>query len=64
MEEAGIKVSLADAADEVILAVDSTKLNRRSQIRSLEWDTIDVLVTELSPDDARLSPFHDHVRII
>jgi DeoR family fructose operon transcriptional repressor len=64
MEEAGVKVSLADAADEVVLAVDSTKLNRRSHIRSLDWDAIDVLVTELAPDDPRLAPFRDRVRVI
>ena len=64
MEEAGIKVSFAEAADEVVLAADSTKLHRRSHIRSLDWDTIDVLVTELSPEDLRLRQFHEHVRII
>jgi DeoR family fructose operon transcriptional repressor len=57
IEEAEVKRVLAGAADEVVLAVDSSKLDRRSVAVSLDWDAVDVLVTELSPRDARLKPY-------
>lgn len=57
MEEAEVKRALAAAAEEVVLAVDASKLSRRAVAVGLEWDRIDVLVTELDPTDPRLSAY-------
>lgn len=57
MEEAEVKRALAAAADEVVLAVDSSKLGSRAIAVGLEWERIDLLVTELDPGDARLTAY-------
>jgi DeoR family fructose operon transcriptional repressor len=63
IEEAEVKRAMAAAADRVVLAVDASKLDRRSVAVSLDWDAIDLLVTELSPRDRRLKPYRDVVEI-
>jgi DeoR family fructose operon transcriptional repressor len=63
IEEAEVKRSMAVAAGQVVLAVDSSKLDGRSIAVSLDWDAVDLLVTELSPRDARLKPYRDLVEI-
>lgn len=57
LEEADVKRSIVAGAAEVVLAVDSTKLGRRATAVCLDWDAIDVLVTELDPSDPRLAPY-------
>lgn len=57
LDEAEVKRAMAAAADEVVLAVDSSKLAARGFAVSIDWDRIDMLVTELPPSDARLQPF-------
>lgn len=64
LEEAEVKRVLATAADEVVLAVDASKLGQRAGAVGLEWAHIDVLVTELDPDDKRLKPFRDLARLL
>ena len=57
LEEAEVKRALAAGADEVVLAVDSSKLGSRALAAGLGWERIDVLVTELDPGDERLAPY-------
>lgn len=57
LEEAEVKRSLAAGADRVVLAVDSSKLGERAVAVGMEWERIDVLVTELDLNDDRLSPY-------
>jgi DeoR family fructose operon transcriptional repressor len=64
IDEAEVKRALAAATSQVVLAVDSSKLDQRSVAVSLEWDTVDVLVTELSPRDRRLAPYREVVGTI
>ncbi|MGI9598897.1 MAG: DeoR/GlpR family DNA-binding transcription regulator, partial [Acidimicrobiales bacterium] len=64
LAEAEIKLALAAAASEVILAVDSSKLGHRSPARCLELSNVSILVTELEPDDAGLDPYRDLVRLV
>jgi DeoR family fructose operon transcriptional repressor len=64
LEEAEVKIALAGAAAEVVLAVDSSKLGHRATAHSFAWDRVDVLVTDLGPDDARLTPYRDVVRVL
>jgi len=57
IEEAEVKRAFAASADEVVLAVDSSKLDTRAVAVGVEWDRIAVLVTELDPRDRRLRPY-------
>ena len=59
LEEADVKIALADVSAEVVLAVDSTKLGQRGPARALPADRVATLVTELDPDDHRLDPYRD-----
>ncbi len=64
LDDAEVKRALAAGADEVILAVDASKLGGRALATALAWDEIDVLVTELEPSDPRLVPYRDLVRVV
>ena len=57
LEEAEVKRVMAAAADEVVLAVDSSKLTSRASALGIEWDRVDILVTELDPADDRLRAY-------
>jgi DeoR family fructose operon transcriptional repressor len=59
--DAEVKLALANAAAEIVLAVDSSKLGHRAPARCFGLDRIDVLVTELDPRDAQLDPYRDVV---
>ena len=64
LEEAEVKRAMAAVADEVVLAVDATKLDRRSVALGLDWEAIDILVTELAPSDGRLAPYRNLVEVL
>jgi DeoR family fructose operon transcriptional repressor len=57
LEEADVKRSIAAGAEEVVLAVDSSKLGAGAVAVGLEWDRVDTLVTELDPRDKTLAPY-------
>jgi DeoR family fructose operon transcriptional repressor len=63
LEEAEVKLALADVAAEVVVAVDSSKLGQRAPARALPPERVDLLVTELDPADARLDPYREQWRI-
>jgi len=64
LDEAEVKRSIAANAGEVVLAVDSSKLGGSAFAVGLEWDQIDILVTELDRDDARLQPYRDLAQLL
>jgi DeoR family fructose operon transcriptional repressor len=64
LEEAEVKLALAGSASEVVLAVDASKLGHRAPAHAFAWDRIDYLVTELAPDDERVAPYRDVVRVV
>lgn len=64
LEEAEVKLALAEVASEVVLAADSSKLGSRSVAPSLPWDRISLLVTELAPGDSRLEPYRRLVEVL
>jgi DeoR family fructose operon transcriptional repressor len=64
LEEADVKLALADVSTEVIVAVDHTKLGHRGPARCLGLDRIELLVTDLDPTDARLAPYRQHVQVL
>jgi DeoR family fructose operon transcriptional repressor len=62
--EVDVKRAMAQASSHVVLAVNATKLGTQSVVRALEMSQIDLLVTELAPDDRRLAPYRDLVEIL
>jgi DeoR family fructose operon transcriptional repressor len=64
VEEAEMKQALVRASQQVVLAVDSTKLSQRSAVRALSLDQIQTVVTELDPADSRLDPYRDRVLLL
>lgn len=62
--DAEVKLSLAGAAAEIVLAVDSSKLGHRAPARCFALERVKVLVTDLDPRDARLDPFRNVVDIL
>lgn len=59
LEEAEVKLAFADAAHELVVAVDASKLGRRDAARCVPIERIGVLVTDLDPDDARLDAYRE-----
>ncbi len=59
LDEAEVKRAMGDAAEQVVLAVDASKLGRRAVAVGVEWDRVDLLVTDLDPTDERLAPYRD-----
>ena len=64
LEEAEVKLALADSAGEVVLAVNATKLGHRAPARAFPLDRVDVFVTELDPRDRRLDPYRALARVM
>jgi DeoR family fructose operon transcriptional repressor len=64
LDEAEVKRAIAAGAREVVLAVDASKLAGRATAVALAWDDIDVLVTDLDPEDRRLAPYRSRARVV
>jgi DeoR family transcriptional regulator, fructose operon transcriptional repressor len=63
LAEAEVKRALAASSGRIILAVDHSKLGTRAQVRMFPLDEIDLLVTDLDPDDARLDPYRENIKL-
>ncbi len=63
LEEAEVKRALSSRSGRIILAVDHTKLGTRAQARMFGLDEIDLLVTDLDPDDRALDPYRVGVKV-
>jgi DeoR family transcriptional regulator, fructose operon transcriptional repressor len=57
LADAEVKRAVATTSSRIVLAVDHTKLGTRAQARTFRLDEIDVLVTDLDPDDTRLDDY-------
>ncbi len=64
LEEAEVKLALAEVSAEIVVAVDHTKLERQGVARCLGLDRVDVLVTDLDPKDARLAGYRRAVKVL
>lgn len=63
LEDAEVKLAMADVAAEVIVAVDSSKLDQHTAARAFAPEQVALLVTDLDPADERLDPYRDRWRI-
>jgi DeoR family fructose operon transcriptional repressor len=63
IEQAALKQAMAEVSGHVVLAVDGSKLGQRSLVRSIGLSQVDLLVTDLAPDDARLDDYRDLVEV-
>ena len=57
-------LSVAAVAAQVVVGVDASKLDQRATARCLSLDRIDMLVTDLEPEDRRLDPYRELVSIL
>jgi DeoR family fructose operon transcriptional repressor len=64
LDEAEVKADLAAGAGEVILAADASKLDERAFTVSVNWERIDLLVTELDPADGRLARYRERAHVL
>jgi DeoR family fructose operon transcriptional repressor len=64
LEDAEVKLALADVAAEVVVAVDASKLGQRAPARALGPERVHVLVTELDPRDPRLDPYRERWEVL
>lgn len=64
LEEAEVKLALAEVTGQIVVAVDSTKLDHRGAARCLPIGRIDILVTDLDPSDRRLDAYRQHCQVL
>ena len=61
IEQVAVKEAMADAAQRVVLAVDTGKLGTRSRVRSLPLSRFDAMVTEVDPAHPVLQKYRPHL---
>ncbi|WP_191284292.1 DeoR/GlpR family DNA-binding transcription regulator [Pseudolysinimonas yzui] len=62
--EMEIKRAMAGSSRMVVLAVDSTKIGAKAMVRALPLSSIDIVVTELDPNDPRLDELRAQVSVL
>ncbi|MGH8923358.1 MAG: DeoR/GlpR family DNA-binding transcription regulator [Acidimicrobiia bacterium] len=63
LAESEVKRAFSQTSSRIVLAVDHTKLETRAQARVFELEEIDLLVTDLEPDDSRLDLYRSRVEV-
>lgn len=63
LAEAQMKRAFVRMSKELVLCIDSSKLEMQSTAASLELSRVSVLITELAPTDSRLDEYRSHVEI-
>lgn len=64
LEEADVKRNIASGARRVVVAADTNKLGLGALAVGIEWDRIDMLVTDVDPSDQRLEPYRRLTHVI
>ncbi len=64
LDEAEVKRAFAAVSQEIVLGVAASKLGSPAVARSLDWEGVDILVTELDPADRRLDPYRHRAKIL
>ena len=63
LAESEVKRAFAATSSRIVLAVDHSKLGTRAQARMFDLVDIDLLVTDLDPEDSRLDQYRRLVSI-
>jgi DeoR/GlpR family transcriptional regulator of sugar metabolism len=61
--ESKVKRAFSQTSNRIVVAVDQSKLETRAAARLLDFDAIDLLVTDLDPSDSRLDAYRDLVEL-
>jgi DeoR family fructose operon transcriptional repressor len=64
LAEADVKRAFGATSGRIVLAADRSKLNTRAQARMFSLADIDLLVTDIDPQDSRLDAYRDTVDIL
>ena len=64
LEDAEVKLAMADSAVDVVLALDSSKLGSHAPARTFALERLAAIVTELDTDDARLDAYRTRCRLL
>lgn len=64
LEDTEVKRAMLSVATDVVVAVDSSKLDNRALALCVEWDQVTLLVTDLDPKNPRLDPYRDRVDVL
>ena len=64
LEDAEVKLAMADSAVDVVLAVDSTKLGTHAPARTFALERLAAVVTELDIDHPRLDAYRSRCRLL
>jgi DeoR family fructose operon transcriptional repressor len=63
LAESEVKRAFSQTSNQIVVAVDHSKLGTRAQARVFDFEQIDLLVTDLDPADSRLDPYRDRVQL-
>lgn len=63
LAESEVKRAFSQTSSRIILAVDHSKLGTRAQARMFDLESVDLLATDLDPDDARLDAYRPRVEL-
>jgi len=63
LAESEVKRAFSQTSTRIILAVDHSKLGTRAQARMFDLEHLDLLVTDLDPDDARIDDYRAKVEL-
>jgi DeoR/GlpR family transcriptional regulator of sugar metabolism len=61
--ESEVKRAFSQTSNRIVVAVDQRKPETRAAARLLDFDAIDLLVTDLDPSDSRLDAYRDLVEL-
>lgn len=64
LEEAAVKQVFADRAAGTVVLADSSKLGQQALVSGLDWNAIELLVTDLDPADHRLDDYRALVELM
>lgn len=64
LAESEVKRAFSQTSSRIIVAVDQSKLETRAQARMFELESVDLLVTDLEPEDRRLDAFRNGVELM
>ena len=63
LAESEVKRAFSQTSRRIILAVDHSKLGTRAQARMFQLEQLDLLVTDLEPEDSRLDDYRGRVAL-